>query len=118
MQARSMAVKPCYAGMYSCESCFFYGKDGAGVDAIIAQQAKKIVEGLGGAENILAVETCFTRLRVEVKDATFIRIQLLQESPCFGVIQRGTEIQLVYGVYAAKMESQVRAILGHSDGKE
>lgn len=98
---------------------FFIKKDGAkGMDIITVQQAKKIIEGLGGPDNILAMETCFTRLRVEVKDTTLICTSVLQQPPCHGVVQHGQEIYIVYGVHAADIENQVRAELVHPDRKE
>ena len=38
-----------------------------------AQTAAHIVEGLGGAENILNTDNCMTRLRVQVKDAALVK---------------------------------------------
>ena len=93
---------------------FFMKKDGdKGMDLITVHQAKKIIEGLGGPDNILAMETCFTRLRVEVKDVALVCTSILQQPPCHGMVKYGQEIHLVYGVHAAEIENQVLDVLVH-----
>src|SRR5699024_912053 len=38
-----------------------------------AEAARRIIEGLGGADNIVNATNCMTRLRVEVKDPTLVK---------------------------------------------
>ena len=43
-----------------------------------SEDAKAVVEGLGGKDNINTVENCFTRLRVNVKDVALVRDELIK----------------------------------------
>ena len=71
----------------------------------------KLLAALGGRENILAVDNCFTRLRVTVKDPAFVKQQALQALPCSGVVQNGCSVQIVYGLQAVQMRQAVEAKL-------
>lgn len=60
--------------------------------------AALVVEGLGGKDNIVNVENCITRLRVDFKDKTKINNELLKQSGCSGVFfPTSTHIHIVYG---------------------
>ena len=61
----------------------------------------------GGRENIRTVDNCFTRLRVTVQDAAFVREQALRELPCSGVVQNGCNVQIVYGIRAPQVRQAV-----------
>lgn len=73
---------------------------------------EKLIAALGGRSNILSVDNCFTRLRVTVKDPAFVKLQALQALPCSGVVQNGSEVQIVYGIRAAQVRQAVEQQLG------
>lgn len=56
-----------------------------------------IIEGLGGLDNILEVNNCATRLRVELKDGKLVKENVLKASGAAGVFQKGNSIQVIYG---------------------
>lgn len=70
----------------------------------------KIIEGLGGRDNILSVDNCFSRLRVEVKDSLLINETTLKSTGAAGVIKKGNNIQVVYGLSI----NEVRTIVDDS----
>ena len=60
--------------------------------------AELVIKGLGGKDNIVHVENCITRLRVDFKDKTKIENDLLKQSGCSGVFfPSSTHIHIVYG---------------------
>lgn len=60
--------------------------------------AQGIVEGLGGRENIVSVDHCVTRLRLEVRDPLRVDEQKLRSSGAAGVIRPGKNaVQVVIG---------------------
>ena len=74
--------------------------------------AATIIEGLGGFENILEVNNCITRLRVDVKDMSLIDEVKLKTTGSLGIIKPSdTHIQVIYGPKVEKIASQVREIL-------
>ena len=70
-----------------------------------------MVQGLGGASNIAETENCFTRLRVVVKDPALVNAETLECLGCYGVLQKGTDVHLVYGASADRIEKNLRKFL-------
>lgn len=63
-------------------------------------QAEQILAALGGDGNILDLEACITRLRVEVEDPSKVDEAGLKAAGAFGVVQQGQAIQVVVGPQA------------------
>lgn len=76
-------------------------------------KARAIIDGLGGAQNILEIEPCITRLRTEVRDGTLVRESALKSAGVHGVSRRGTIVQVIVGpeadVLAQDIEDQLAA---------
>ncbi len=73
-----------------------------------------IIDALGGAENIVTVEACITRLRVEVKDADKVADldHWTSNLEARGLVKNGNGIQAIYGNMAAVHKSAVAEALG------
>ncbi|SMA30931.1 PTS system glucose-like IIBC component [Klebsiella quasipneumoniae] len=71
-----------------------------------------VIAGLGGKENVCAVENCFTRLRVDVRDPVLIQQTLLKESGGSSVLIKGNHVQVIYGLGVNKIRTAVNASLG------
>lgn len=75
-------------------------------------QAERIIELLGGRENIVIVDACMTRLRVTVKDAEKVEdISKWKETGALGLFKKGNGIQAVYGPKADVLKSDINDIL-------
>ena len=62
------------------------------------EMARIILEGVGGAENVVSIDNCITRLRLEVKDRLLVDDKKIKSSGCAGVIRPGkTSVQVVVG---------------------
>lgn len=73
----------------------------------------QIINGLGGKDNILTVDACFTRLRVKVKDKHLILDDKGWKAlGANGVVQVADGVQIVYGSKADVYKSKVREALG------
>lgn len=70
-----------------------------------------IIEGLGGEDNIIEVGNCFTRLRVEVKDAGMINRDKLNETKNSSIIVKGNDIQIIYGLGVEEISYRVKKAL-------
>ena len=66
-----------------------------------------IIVGLGGKENIVSVDNCFTRLRVVVKDSSLLDQDLLKETGASGVIIKENSIQVIYGPIVDSIKTKV-----------
>lgn len=70
--------------------------------------ARLAILGLGGPENIVHVENCITRLRVDFKDKSKIDKQILKESGCSGVFMPSSgHIHIVYGPMVEFVRNEV-----------
>ena len=70
--------------------------------------AKSIIDGLGGVENIVDIDNCISRLRVEVKDSEKINRDLINKSNPNGiVIPDPNTIHIVFGGRITKIRNIV-----------
>ena len=69
--------------------------------------AALIVEALGGPDNILKVDNCFTRLRLVVKDDV-----LTGQTGAAGVMKKGETVQVIYGLQINQIRKAVDQELG------
>ena len=76
------------------------------------QQAARIIEGLGGFENIVEVNNCITRLRVDVKDMSLVDEALLKKTGSMGIIKPSeTHIQVIYGPKVESIAAVVKEVM-------
>ncbi len=62
------------------------------------EDAKFVLDGIGGNGNIQSVSCCMTRLRVTVKDASLIEEAVIKNANQKGVIINGKEVQVIIGL--------------------
>lgn len=76
-----------------------------------AAEVQCVIDGLGGKENILSVDNCFTRLRVNIKDPAKLNEESINQLPNSGIVKKGTDIQIVYGLQVADIKRAVETQL-------
>ena len=60
--------------------------------------AEIIMEGVGGKDNLVSIDNCITRLRLEVKDRLLVDEKKIKSSGAAGVIRPGkTSVQVIIG---------------------
>ncbi|KHD16421.1 N-acetylglucosamine-specific PTS transporter subunit IIBC [Clostridium butyricum] len=60
--------------------------------------ASRILEGVGGKENITSIDNCVTRLRLEIKDQTKVNEKIIKSAGVSGVIRPGkNSLQVIVG---------------------
>jgi PTS system N-acetylglucosamine-specific IIB component len=74
-------------------------------------KAEDIVAGLGGADNIVEIEPCATRLRTEVSDAGLVDEAALKAAGAYGVMRSGTVVQVIVGTEADTIATDIEDIL-------
>ena len=70
-------------------------------------QAQKIVDALGGFDNIIEIEPCITRLRCELEDGSVIDEAALKAAGAHGVVAMGSTVQVVVGPNADTIAEDV-----------
>jgi len=73
--------------------------------------SRLILTGLGGADNLVGLDCCATRLRVTVKDPSLVDEAPLKQSGAKGVIRKGDGVQVVYGPQVAVIKSELEEYL-------
>lgn len=78
------------------------------VNASLADQASTIIDGLGGKDNIAALDYCTTRLRVTVNDASTVNEDVIKKAGVPGVIRpSATNVQVIVGPQVQFMYDEV-----------
>ncbi|HUH06240.1 MAG TPA: PTS glucose/sucrose transporter subunit IIB [Egibacteraceae bacterium] len=75
------------------------------------ETAEQVLQGLGGGDNIKAMEPCITRIRVELHDKTKLDEAVLRKAGAHGVMKMGGAIQVVMGTQSDNIESEMRSIM-------
>lgn len=82
------------------------------LDADMNTITTAIINGLGGKANIVSVDNCFTRLRVELKDMTKVDESVIMQSKPAGIVKTGaTSIQVIFGPKVEKISNAVKDTL-------
>ncbi|MGK4198127.1 PTS transporter subunit IIBC [Fusobacterium sp. HC1336] len=75
-------------------------------------QAIRIINLLGGKDNIIDVDACMTRLRVTVKDLEkVVGLEAWKKEGALGLMKKGNGVQAVYGPKADVLKSDILDIL-------
>lgn len=81
-----------------------------------AETAARIIEELGGADNIENTDNCMTRLRVMVKDPALVKDkEWFKPTGSSGLVIKGNNIQVIYGPKVGKMRAIVDSALGRNE---
>jgi PTS system N-acetylglucosamine-specific IIB component len=74
----------------------------------MASKAEQIIAGLGGADNIVEIEPCITRLRTEVTNGALVNEEALG---AHGVLRSGNIVQVIVGPEADTLASDIEDLL-------
>jgi PTS system N-acetylglucosamine-specific IIB component len=75
------------------------------------EKAQKILEALGGRDNIIEIEPCITRLRCELEDGSVVNEKALKALGAHGVMRSGNVVQVVVGPEADTIASDIEDLL-------
>ena len=77
----------------------------------MSSKAEQILAGLGGAENIVEIEACITRLRTEVHDPAKVDQAALKAAGAHGVVASGQVVQVVVGPEADNLADDIEDLM-------
>lgn len=73
--------------------------------------ASIILEGLGGKENVVSIDNCVTRLRLEIKDYTQISEKVIKSTGIAGIIRPSkTSIQIIVGTQVQFVADELKKL--------
>lgn len=71
---------------------------------------EKILAALGGADNIIEIEGCITRLRCELEDGSVVDEAALKKI-AHGVVKVGSVVQVIVGPEADTIASDIQDLM-------
>ena len=74
-------------------------------------KAEKLIAAFGGRENLVSVDACITRLRMEVADTGKVEKERLKALGAAGVIEVGNSVQAVFGTQAEALKNEILDVL-------
>lgn len=72
---------------------------------------EKILAALGGADNVVEIEGCITRLRCELEDGSVVDEGALKQLGAMGVTKMGSVVQVVVGPEADSIAEDIQDLL-------
>ena len=94
------------------------GGPGTAVDTVTApapatpdSKAEQLIAAFGGRENLVNVDACITRLRMEVADPKKVDQARLRSLGAAGVIEVGNNVQAVFGTQAEALKNDIKDVL-------
>jgi PTS system N-acetylglucosamine-specific IIB component len=77
----------------------------------MSSKAEQILAALGGADNVVEIEPCITRLRTEVEDASLVDQAALKRAGAHGVVASGSVVQVVVGPEADTLAEDIEDLM-------
>jgi PTS system N-acetylglucosamine-specific IIC component len=74
-------------------------------------KAENVIAAFGGRDNLVNVDACITRLRVEVNDKDKVDQARLKSLGAAGVIEVGNSVQAVFGTDAEALKNDINDVL-------
>ena len=74
-------------------------------------KAEQVIAAFGGRENLVNVDACITRLRMEVVDKDKVDQVRLKSLGAAGVVEVGNSVQAVFGTQAETLKNEITDIL-------
>lgn len=74
---------------------------------VTGSMAEQLIAAFGGRENLVNVDACITRLRMDVADKTKVNQAKLKALGAAGVIEVGNSVQAVFGTQAEALKNDI-----------
>ena len=81
---------------------------GGSVATAAATKAEQLIAAFGGRENLVNVDACITRLRMEVADKDKVNKPRLKALGAAGVIEVGNNVQAIFGTQAELLKNDIK----------
>ncbi|URZ17758.1 glucose PTS transporter subunit IIA [Clostridium felsineum] len=74
-------------------------------------KAAKVLEAIGGKDNIKVLDACITRLRLNLKDSSKVDKATLKALGAAGIMTAEDSVQVVFGTEAERIKDDIKAII-------
>jgi PTS system N-acetylglucosamine-specific IIC component len=80
-------------------------------DGLPDTEAGNLVRAFGGKGNIVNLDACITRLRIEVADKSKVNKAAIQKLGAAGVVEVGNNVQAIFGPRADALKSEMQKLM-------
>ena len=81
-------------------------------------EANKLVELLGGKNNILNIEASMSRFKVILKDPSIVNKDGIQKLGAKGIVEIDNQLKIVFDTDAAKLKRCIEELMKHNVSKK
>ncbi|MFZ7108195.1 glucose PTS transporter subunit EIIB [Avibacterium avium] len=90
---------------------FFSKKESETISPYLKEQAKNLLDALGGKENLTDINACITRLRLDIVDVTKVNEKKLADLGSKGHIRIGeNQLQIILGKSADQIAQLMKEL--------
>ncbi|MBB6213751.1 PTS transporter subunit EIIC (plasmid) [Borreliella californiensis] len=87
-------------------------KDMVSEKTSLSETASKVLEGLGGKDNITYIDACASRLRVNLKQIEFIKSDAyFKNLGASGILKKGNSVQIVFGGLSDNIKMEIDKLM-------
>ncbi|MFV0405322.1 MAG: PTS transporter subunit EIIC [Propioniciclava sp.] len=76
-------------------------------------RAERLIAAFGGRDNLVNVDACITRLRMEVADKARVDQEALKALGALGVVEVGNNVQAIFGTESEVLKEEINDTLAH-----
>ncbi len=76
-----------------------------------SERAAKILEAIGGKDNVEVLDACITRLRLTLKDPSLVNQSTLKALGAAGVLMAGNSVQAIFGTEAERIKDEIKGVI-------
>jgi len=80
-------------------------------DGLPDTEAGNLIRAFGGKDNIVNLDACITRLRIEVADRSKVNKAAIQKLGAAGVLEVGNNVQAIFGPRADALKSDMQKLM-------
>lgn len=78
----------------------------------LSETASKVLEGLGGKDNITYIDACASRLRVNLKQIEVIKSDAyFKNLGASGILKKGNSVQIVFGGLSDNIKMEIDKLM-------
>lgn len=76
-------------------------------------EANKLVEYLGGKDNIISTEVNVSRFKVTLKDVSLVNKEAIQKLGARGIVEMDNQLKIILGEEAERLRKYIEALKQH-----
>ncbi len=82
-----------------------------------ADLAQKILHAIGGPSNILLLDACITRIRLQLKDTSLVQESELKSLGASGFFKMGSNLQIIFGTQSDQIKEEMKKLLTETENQ-